>query len=113
MQKNDYFQAATRMLLAIAAMIFTQNILAEGNISLATASHNVLEPLGFFTKAVYNICYILAIMLFVGSVASYRTYRLNPKQVTISRPIVLLILSIVTALVPILAKLSESSIYVS
>ena len=107
MQKNKH---PRYILFALGITLFTQAIFAENSPSLATASHNLMEPLSFLTKAIYNICYILAIMLFVSCVSSYRTHRLNPKQVPITRPIVLLILSIVTALVPILATLSESAI---
>lgn len=108
MQKNNQYLA-----LAIIFMLFTQPLFAETHVSLATASQNVLTPLTFFTKAVYNICYIFAIILLVSSISLFHRHRLSPNEVPLSRPIVVLLLAIVIALVPIIGQLSESSVYVS
>ena len=104
------FSLSKQLILFLALLLIGENVLAEA-ISIASATHNLSEPLSFFTHTVYNICYILAIVLLGSTLAQYRSYRLNPLQTPISRPVVLLILTIITALVPIIAKLSESAQY--
>lgn len=113
MKKPHFHPYLTQAILVIALTFFGQNTFAENGISLATAAHNLSQPLSFFTHTLYNICYILAIVLLISTITQYRAYRLNPNQTPLSRPIVLLILTLLTALVPILAKLSESAQYVS
>lgn len=113
MKKPHFHSYLTQAILVIALTLFGQNTFAETNISIATAAHNLTEPLSFFTHTIYNICYILAIVLLISTITQYRAHRLNPNQTPLSRPIVLLILTLLTALVPLLAKLSESAQYAS
>ena len=111
MKKQPFQQCLVHTMLLIALIIFGQNAFANEHITIATATHNLTEPLSFFTHTVYNICYILAIVLLGSTIAQYRAHRLNPNQTPISRPIVLLLLTLLTAVVPLLAKLSESAQY--
>jgi hypothetical protein len=97
----------SRITAALGLLISTQTAFAQ--ISWDQAAGNLMKPLSVFATVVYNVCYILAIMLLVGAVTQYRTYRQNPGQTPLSRPIILLLLALATALLPFIAKLSASS----
>jgi len=109
MQKNNFSQYLIDFIFSLLLASFVQDAYAD--ISIAAASNNLITPVGFFTEAVYNICYIVAITLFVASIAQYRAYRLSPNQTPLNRPIMLLILAIIVALTPLIAKLSEAEKY--
>jgi len=107
MQKNYflfYFLIVPLFLIG-----FAQNTFAD--VSLGTASKNLMEPVSLFTEMIYNICYVSAITIFISSIAQFRAHRQSPNQTPLNRPIVLLILSIIVALIPITAKLSEAAKY--
>lgn len=110
MQKNrlSYFF----LTLSCVSLLFFQKAYADNSISLAAASSNLIGPMSFFTATVYKMCYVIAITLLVASIAQYRSYRQSPNQTPISRPIIILILAILVALVPIIAQLSESASYI-
>lgn len=109
MQKDSFSHYLTFSILSFLLIIFVPNAYAD--ISIASASSNLLGPISFFTDVVYNICYVVAITLFVASIAQYRAYRLSPNHTPLNRPIILLILAIAVALTPIIAKLSEAAKY--
>lgn len=105
MEKNRHLLIHIAALIGL--MLFTQTAFAQ--ISWNQAAGNVMKPLSVFAAAIYNICYVLAIMLVVGAATQYRSYRQNPGQTPLSRPIILLLLALATALIPFVAKLSSSS----
>jgi hypothetical protein len=105
MQKNNLTTFISFILIALSI----QNAYAD--VSLFAVSNNLMEPLHVFAEVVYNICYIVAISLFFATLAQYRAYRLSPNQTPLNRPIMLLILSAIVALLPFIAQLSEASKY--
>lgn len=104
MQKNNL-----TTFISFILIVCTQNAYAD--VSLAAVSNNLMEPLHVFAEMVYNICYVLAIALFFATVAQYRAYRVSPNQTPLNRPIMLLILSGLVALLPYIAQLSDASKY--
>lgn len=108
MQKNSLL---TGFILSFLFILFVQNAYAGVDISIAAASNNLMQPLSFFTSAVYNICYVVAIVLCVPTLAAYRAFRLNPNHTPLSRPLILTFLVIAIALMPYIAQLSEAAKY--
>src|SRR5262249_51239216 len=108
MQKNHFLFYF--LILPLFLISLGQNTFAE-DVSLATASKNLMQPVSLFTEMIYNICYVAAITIFISSIAQFRAHRQSPNQTPLNRPIVLLILSIIVALIPITAKLSEAAKY--
>lgn len=84
---------------------------AYADVSLVAVSNNLMEPLHVFAGVVYNICYVIAIALLFATLAQYRAYRASPNQTPLNRPIMLLILSAIVALLPFIAQFSEGSQY--
>lgn len=82
----------------------------QSSLSLGGASANAMEPLGIFTNGLYNICYILGVGFILGSIIRFKEYRQNPSQTPISRPIAIFCFGLIFIAVPIIAKLSSSSI---
>lgn len=77
--------------------------------SLGGATSNVMEPLGVFTHALYNICYILGVGFLLGSIIRFKEYRENPSQTPISKPIAIFLFGLVFLGIPLIAKLSSSA----
>lgn len=105
-------------LLLVGATLFASSlaygdvaVIKGGSQSLAQVSTGVLEPLGIFTQALYNICYIIGAMMLFGAIVQYREHRNNPAQTPFSRPVMLLLLGLLLILLPFIGKLSAGSSY--
>jgi hypothetical protein len=106
MRKNKLITYFLYFFIVSSSLLFTQLSYAER--SFGTIACILMEPVCSLTKVAYNICYIVAIMIFVGSIIQYQAHRRNP-SVPLSRSVVLLILAITLGLTPLLAQLSSSS----
>lgn len=93
----------------LITLITSSAYAADGPPSLGGASANVLQPLGIFTSALYNICYIVGTAFILGSFIRYKEYRQNPSETPISRPIAVFLFGVVLIAIPVIAKLSESA----
>lgn len=77
--------------------------------SLGEAAVNALAPVGVFTTALYNICYILGTLFVLGSLIRFKEYRENPSQTPISRALVVFLFGLILFAVPFISKLSSSA----
>lgn len=98
------------LLINVISLVYTDTASGSSH-SVAQVSTDLLQPIGLFTKTLYNICYIIGAMMLVGSIVQYRDHRNNPSQVPFSRPIILLLLGLLLILLPIIGQLSASSSY--
>ncbi|MES2999005.1 MAG: hypothetical protein V4700_06805 [Pseudomonadota bacterium] len=98
----------------VAFVFFTSaNAYALPTESLGDLSDKLMLPLSVLTSALYNISLAIGIALLFGALIQYKNHRDNPGQVPISRPVILLIFSLILVALPILAKFSASSFLVS
>lgn len=81
--------------------------------SIGDLSDKLMLPLSVLTSALYNISLAIGIALLFGAFIQYKNHRNNPGQVPISRPVILLIFSLILIVLPILAKFSSSALLVS
>lgn len=79
-------------------------------ISIGEAAQNLLLPVGAFASIIYSMCYVLGAAFIMGSMIRFKEHRQNPSQTPISRPIAIFIFGLVFIVIPIIAKLSSSSI---
>lgn len=110
--KNLYWLLLTSTILLVDSLAYGDvAVVRSGSQSLAQVSTGLLEPLGLFTQALYNICYVIGAMMIFGAITQYREHRNNPAQTPISRPVMLLLLGLLLILLPIIGKLSAASSY--
>ncbi len=77
--------------------------------SLGQVSQSLLDPLSGIKKMMAAISVIAGIAFLMGAVIQYMDHRKNPIQVTISKPIVYLILGIIFIAIPYATEISESA----
>ncbi len=82
---------------------------AQAAQSLGDVSEAALGPLTGVKKIMVAISMIAGIAFLMGAAIQYMDHRKNPVQVTISKPIVYLILGVVFISIPHITKISESA----
>jgi hypothetical protein len=101
----------TKLLSIFILLMVSPLIYAEP--SLAQVSSNMLVPVTMFTKMLHSCCYIIGIMLLMGSITQYREHRNNASQVPLSRPILLLIFGLLLIGLPWLGHLSAAASFLT
>ena len=76
--------------------------------NIGVVAEEALEPVGFLSSFVSKMCYVIGTILIVGSLMQYKRHRDNPTEVRISKPLMLLLLGLVIALIPLVPQFLAS-----
>jgi hypothetical protein len=72
--------------------------------NIGAAAESALEPVGFLSSFISNMCYVIAVVLIVGSFMQYKRHRDNPTEVRLSTPVMLLLLGLIIGAIPLLPQ---------
>ena len=77
--------------------------------SLGQASIDLLNPLSGLEKILSAICTLAGLAFLAGAFFQYMNHRKHPTQVTISKPIIFLILGLVFVTLPLWTEMSSGA----
>ena len=93
---------AVQMLQALFFLLIYSPFSIAANIGAAAES--ALEPVGFLSSFITNMCYVIAVVLIAGSFMQYKRHRDNPTEVRLSTPVMLLLLGLIVGAVPLIPQ---------
>lgn len=101
-------------LVTIVSILFSGYVyadigVAKNAVPLGAVTHNIMQPTTLLTDFAYLACYIIGLALIVGAGMQYRTHRMNPMQVPLSRVIFWLVFGIAIFVLPFVAQWSSAS----
>jgi len=98
----------SRGFVSMLVVILPMMAYAQGQ-SLGEISQRLLSPTTGLHHAIKLMCYVVGVGLLVGGLLQYKRHRVNPSEVRLSTPILLVFLGLFLLLIPTISQYSLSA----